>query len=161
MQTESLKSISSKYRLSGGQWTIANERKLKWLALGIAPVLCKVHEAWWVHGVAVPPITNPLKTILSSVWTCPPPPPHNPLGLQTDINNFVRTLRLRSKFGCNSRQPMLFRPKSNYVSPFSSHARLEDYIHALKMEATKLQPLKGVSPNLSTHQIGALETIRE
>ncbi len=39
--------------------------------------------------------------------------------------------------------------------------RLEDYIQALKVEATKLQPLKGVSPNLSTHQKEALGKLSE
>ncbi len=45
----------------------------------------------------------------------PTPPIPNPLSLQKDVDTFARTLRLGIMFNNTNRNPMPFRPKSNYV----------------------------------------------
>ena len=72
-----------------------------------------------------------------------PPIPH-PSPIQKDINKFARTLRLKYEFQQNR----------------STNNCLEDYIYALKIEATKLKPHK-TKNNLSQRQRITLEQLRK
>ena len=54
---------------------------------------------------------------------------------------------------------MPFRLKSNYVPPVSTNARLEDYIHSLKIEAAEIQPTRTTFQNLSAQQRQALRDL--
>ncbi len=80
----------------------------------------------------------------------PTPPPPKLWSLQRDINNLARTLRLRLQFRNKMRLPTPFRKKSSYNPPLSTNPRVENYIHALKVGMTKLQPQKTVPTTTSS-----------
>ena len=82
-----------------------------------------------------------------------PSVPH-PSTIQKDINKFARTLRLKYEFQQNRPKKKKFKLRSNYIPPLSTSG-LEDYIYALKIEATKLKPSK-TRNNLSQRQRIAL-----
>ena len=62
-------------------------------------------------------------------------------------------------FKNTNRNPMPFRLKSNYVPPVSANAKLEDYIHSLKIEAAEIQPTRTTFQNLSAQQRQALRDL--
>ena len=90
----------------------------------------------------------------------PTPPLPHPSAIQKDINKFARTLRLKVEFQQNSRKKRKFRLQSNYMPPLSANNCLEDYIYALKIEATKLKPCK-TRNNLSQRRQIALKKLRK
>ena len=69
--------------------------------------------------------------------------------------NLPHKLRLKYEFQQNRLKKRRFKPRSNYIPRLSTNKCLEDYIHALKVEATKLKPRK-TKYNLSQHQRIAL-----
>ena len=90
----------------------------------------------------------------------PTPPTPHPSTIQKDINRFARTLRLKYQFQHNRPKKRRFKPRSNYIPPLSTSKWLEDYIYALKIEATKLKPRK-TRNNLSQRQRIALRKLRK
>ena len=90
----------------------------------------------------------------------PTPPTPHPSTIQKDINRFARTLRLKYQFQHNRPKKRRFKPQSNYIPPLSTSGCLEDYIYALKIEATKLKPRK-TRNNLSQRQRIALRKLRK
>ena len=90
----------------------------------------------------------------------PTPPTPHPSTIQKDINRFARTLRLKYQFQHNRPKKRRFKPQSNYIHPISTSGCLEDYIYALKIEATKLKPRK-TRNNLSQRQRIALRKLRK
>ena len=73
---------------------------------------------------------------------------------------FARTLRLKIEFQQNRPKKKSFKLRSNYIPPISTSGCLEDYIYALKIEATKLKPRK-TRNNLSQCQRIALRKLRK
>ena len=90
----------------------------------------------------------------------PTPPTPHPSTIQKDINKFARTLRLKFEFQQNRPKKKRFKLRSNYIPPISTSGCFEDYIYALKIEATKLKPRK-TRNNLSQHQQIALRKLRK
>ena len=90
----------------------------------------------------------------------PTPPTPHPSTIQKDINRFAHTLRLKHQFQHNRPKKRRFKPQSNYIPPISTSGCLEDYIYALKIEATKLKPRK-TRNNLSQRQRIALRKLRK
>ena len=85
----------------------------------------------------------------------PTPSIPHPSAIQKDINEFAHKLRLKYEFQQNRLKKRRFKPRSNYIPPLSTNKCLEDYIYALKVEATKLKPRK-TKYNLSQRQRTAL-----
>ena len=69
-------------------------------------------------------------------------------------------LRLKYEFHQNRPKKRNFKPRSNYIPPLSTNKCLEDYMHALKIEATKLNPCK-TRNNLSQRQQIALRKSKD
>ena len=90
----------------------------------------------------------------------PTPPIPHPSAIQKDINKFARTLRLKYEFQQSKPKKRKFKPQSNYIPPPSTNNCLEDYIYALKIEATKLKPHK-TKNNLSQRQRIALRKLKQ
>ena len=90
----------------------------------------------------------------------PTPPVPHPSTIQKDINKFARTLRLKYEFQQNRPKKKKFKLRSSYIPPLSTSGCLEDYIYALKIEATKLKPRK-TRNNLSQRQRIALRKLRK
>ena len=68
-------------------------------------------------------------------------------------------MRLGFIFKNHNQKPIPFRQKSNYEPPVSTNRRIEDYVHALKIETTKLWPHKTISHNLSLQERQALRDL--
>ena len=90
----------------------------------------------------------------------PTPPVPHPSTIQKDINKFARTLRLKYEFQQNRPKKRKFKLRSNYIPLISTSGCLEDYIYALKIEATKLKPRK-TRNNLSQRQRIALRKLKK
>ena len=100
-------------------------------------------------------LTKEISILSKGLGFIPTPSVPHPSAIQKDINEFAHKLRLKYEFQQNRLKKRRFKPQSNYIPPLSTNKCLEDYIHALKVEATKLKPRK-TKYNLSQHQRIAL-----
>ena len=105
-------------------------------------------------------LTKETSILSKGLGFVPTPPTPHPSTIQKDINKFARTLRLKYQFQHNRPKKRRFKPQSNYIPPISTSGCLEDYVYALKIEATKLEPHK-TRNNLSQSQRIALRKLRK
>ena len=89
-----------------------------------------------------------------------PNPTYTTTSYHSERYKFARTLSLKFEFQQNRPKKKRFKLRSNYIPPISTSGCLEDYIYALKIEATKLKPRK-TRNNLSQRQRIALRKLRK